>query len=211
MATILKISPDKPEAHLIGQAADLVRRGGVVGFPTDTFYGLAADPVNLAAVARIYQLKGRPEQKALPILVASIEQAEELGDDLPETFFVLARRFWPGALTLVVDASSRLPLKVTGNTGRVALRQPNSKIPCALIAAAGTPITGTSANISGFPACADAAQLAKQMGDRLPLILDGGRSEARLASTVVDLRNDKWTILREGPIGEAEIRELLGN
>ncbi|MFQ5777167.1 MAG: L-threonylcarbamoyladenylate synthase [Terriglobia bacterium] len=209
MARILTVSPDNPESRYVEHAAQLIRRGEVVAIPTDTLYGLAADPYNLSAVARIYEIKGRPERRALPILVTSIDQAEELADVLPDSFYALAKRFWPGALTLVVDASSRLPLKVTGNTGRVALRQADSRIPAALIAAVGTPVTGTSANLSGFPACVDAAQVVKQMGERLPVILDGGKSSALLASTIVELRSDDWSILREGPIGEDQIREAL--
>lgn len=211
MAEILRVSPEKPEARPIEYAAELIRHGGVVAIPTDTFYGLAADPFNLAAVARIYDIKGRPERKALPILVASLEQAQEMADDLPGVFFTLVERFWPGALTLVVNAASRVPLKVTGNTGRIALRLPKSRVTCALIAAAGTPLTGTSANLSGFAACVDATQVIKQMGDRLPLVLDGGKSSARLASTVIDLRGSNWTIVREGPISEADIRAALGD
>ncbi|MFB3126998.1 MAG: L-threonylcarbamoyladenylate synthase, partial [Candidatus Acidiferrales bacterium] len=110
MAEILAISPEKPEPQLIERAVQLLRRGEVVGVPTDTLYGLAADPFNLAAVARLYQIKGRPERRALPILIASIDQAEELVGDLPDIFFHLAKRFWPGPLTLVVDASRRVPL-----------------------------------------------------------------------------------------------------
>ena len=210
VAKILTVSPDHPEPRSIGYAAELIRRGEVIGIPTDTFYGLAADPFNLAAVARIYEIKGRPERKALPILVTSVEQAQELTGDLPTGFFQLAERFWPGALTLVVDAARRVPLKVTGNTGRVALRHPASKVPCELVAAAGGPVTGTSANLSGFAACTSAPQVVQQMGDRLLLILDGGESKAVLASTVLDLRGDTWRVLREGPITEQEIREALG-
>lgn len=211
MAEVLRISSEAPEPHLIEYAAEMIRRGRVIAVPTDTFYGLAADPLNLAAVAEIYRVKGRVEQKALPILVSSIEQAEEMAAELPASFYILTERFWPGALTLVVDASRRLPLKVTGNTGRIALRLPAARIPCALIAAAQTPITGTSANLSGFPACSSAAQVAKQMGDNLPLIVEGGESKATLASTVVDLRGDGWHILREGVISEEEIRAALAS
>lgn len=211
MAEVLRISSEAPEPHLIEYAAEMIRRGRVIAVPTDTFYGLAADPLNLAAVAEIYRVKGRVEQKALPILVSSVEQAEEMAAELPASFYILTERFWPGALTLVVDASRRLPLKVTGNTGRIALRLPAARIPCALIAAAQTPITGTSANLSGFPACSTAAQVAKQMGDNLPLIVEGGESKATLASTVVDLRGDGWHILREGVISEEEIRAALAS
>ena len=209
MAEILKVSPEKPDPKSIEYVARVIRRGDVVVVPTDTFYGLAADPFNLAAVARVYEIKGRPERKALPILVGSVAQAQELILDPPDAFFKLANRFWPGALTIVVSADSPIPLKVTGNTGRIALRLPAAPVPLAVIATLGSPVTGTSANLSGFAACVEAEQVVKQMGERLPLILDGGKSEARLASTVVDLRGDRWTILREGPVSEDEIRQAL--
>jgi L-threonylcarbamoyladenylate synthase len=181
----------------------------VVGIPTDTFYGLSADPFNLAAIQRVFQIKGRPESRALPILVNSIELATTLGRDLPNSFLELAHRFWPGALTIVVEATHRLPLKVTGNSGRVALRWPKSAVACALIEAVDGPITGTSANLSGFPSCSNAAQLLKQLGDRLPLILDAGETGATLASTIVTLRGAEWSIIREGAVSEADIRKSL--
>ncbi|HEX9759678.1 MAG TPA: L-threonylcarbamoyladenylate synthase [Candidatus Acidoferrales bacterium] len=208
-AEVLKVTPDAPEPQVVQYAAGLITRGKVVGIPTDTFYGLAADPLNLAAVEQIYRAKGRPELKPLPILVNSIEQALGLARDLPGEFLRLAKRFWPGALTMVVDASYRIPLKVTGNTGRVALRWPNSAVACAVIDAAGIPVTGTSANLSGFAPCSNADQLVKQMADRLPLILDAGETGAILASTIVDLSGDEWRILREGTVKEDDIRQAL--
>lgn len=208
-AEVLKISAEAPEPHIIQYAASLIGRGQVVGIPTDTFYGLAADPYNLAAVEAVYDIKGRPEQKALPILVSSLEQAVGIVRDLPDAFLKLAQKFWPGALTMVVDATHRMPLKVTGNTGRIAVRWPGSKIACGLIETCGGPVTGTSANISGFPACSSGEQLAKQMGERLPLILDGGENKGALASTIVDLRGDDWRILREGVIAEKDIRAAM--
>lgn len=207
---ILKVSPENPEASVLRYAADLIARGRVVGVPTDTFYGLAADPYNLAAVEQIYRAKGRPEARALPILVNSIEQAAELAREVPESFLKLAEKFWPGALTLLVDATSHIPLKVTANTGRIALRWPNSKVACALIGLCEGPITGTSANLSGFPACSSAEQVIKQMGDRLPLLIDAGDTGALLASTIVDLQGEAWKILREGTITEQDIRAALG-
>ncbi len=208
-AKVVKISSEAPEAHTIHYAASLITEGKVVGIPTDTFYGLAADPFNLAAVQEIYRIKGRPETRALPILISAIEQAALLARDIPDAFFKLARKFWPGALTLVLEAADRLPLKVTGNTGRVALRWAKSDVACLLVEAVGSPVTGTSANLSGFPACSNAAQLVKQLGDRLPLILDGGETGATLASTIVDLRGDTWRIIREGAVAESEIAAAL--
>lgn len=208
-AELLKVSAEAPEASAIRYAANFIQRGRVVGIPTDTFYGLAADPFNLAAVEQIYRVKGRPETRALPILVDSIEQAVILARELPPTFMKLAQKFWPGALTLLVDASHRIPLKVTANTGRVALRWPNSRVACTLIELLDSPITGTSANLSGFPACSSAEQLIKQMGDRLPLVLDAGQTGAVLASTIVELSGEEWRILREGTVTEAEVRAAL--
>ena len=207
---VLKISAEDPDPETIGYAATFIQRGRVVGIPTDTFYGLAADPFNLAAIEMVFRTKGRPETRALPILVNSHEQAAELARELPDNFLLLANKFWPGALTLVVEATHRLPLKVTGNSGQVALRWADSAVACALIDAVGGPITGTSANLSGFPACTNATQLVKQLGDRLPLVLDAGETGATLASTIVTLRGDEWTIAREGSVPEEEIRKALG-
>lgn len=208
-AEILKVSNETPQSNILQYAASLIAHGQVVGVPTDTFYGLAADPFNLAAVEEIYRIKGRPENRALPILVSSVEQAELLARQIPENFLKLARKFWPGALTLVVEASHRIPLKVTGNTGRVALRWPASHLACQLIETIGIPVTGTSANLSGFPACTSAGQLMKQLGDRLKLILDGGETGAMLASTIVDVRDTEWHVVREGALPIEEIAKAL--
>jgi L-threonylcarbamoyladenylate synthase len=208
-AEILKISAQAPESSPVEYAATIIERGGVVGCPTDTFYGLAADPLNLSAIEQVYRIKGRPDTKALPILVGSVEQAVTLARDVSEVFLTLAHHFWPGALTIIVEASQKLPLKVTGNSGRVALRWANSPVTWALIAACGGPVTGTSANLSGFPSCTNAAQLARQLGNSLPLILDAGETGATLASTIVAVRGDEWNIAREGALPEADIRAVL--
>ena len=206
---VLKISSKAPERDVVDYAAGFIKRGEVVGVPTDTFYGLSADPFNLAAIEAVFQAKGRPETKALPILVSSIEQAVTLMREVPDIFLVLAHKFWPGALTLVVEATHRLPLKVTGNSGRVALRWANSPIPTAIIEAVGGPITGTSANLSGFPSCTNAEQIVKQLGNCLPLILDAGDTGAVLASTIVRIDGDHWTLAREGALPEEEILKSL--
>jgi L-threonylcarbamoyladenylate synthase len=210
-AELLKVSAESPESSSIRYAAELIRRGRVVGVSTDTFYGLAADPFNLAAIDEIYRVKGRPENRALPILVNSIAQAAVLTRDVPEDFLKLAQAFWPGALTLVVDASRRLPLKITANKGRVAVRWPKSAVAWAIIEQVGSPITGTSANISGYPSCSNAQQLMEQLGERLPLILDSGETGGTASSTIVDLREDGWSIVRKGQIPEKEITRVLAD
>ena len=218
-AELLRVNAQSPESDALRYAAHFLVKGCVVGIPTDTFYGLAADPFNLAAVDEIYRVKGRPETRALPILVNSLEQAlvlmrgreEEVAglEEAPRRFMKLAEAFWPGGLTIVTDASNRVPLKVTANTGKVALRWPKSPIVEQLIDEFGGPVTGTSANISGFPACPDAESLMKQMGLRLPLILDAGETGMGLPSTIVGLQDDSWEILREGAIPLSEIQALL--
>jgi len=190
-------------------AANFLTRGCVVGIPTDTFYGLAADPFNLAAVDEIYRVKGRPETRALPILVNCLEQALLLARERPNNFLRLAETYWPGALTLVLEASHRLPLKVTGGTGRVALRWPRSEVVSQLIDEFDGPITGTSANVSGFPSCASAEQVMKQLGNRLPLVLDAGDTGASLPSTIMELHSEHWKVLREGAIPVTEIEKTL--
>src|SRR6202023_3555503 len=201
----LKISSKAPETRVVDYAASFIKRGEVVGIPTDTFYGLSVDPFNLSAIEAVFQAKGRPETKALPILVNSIEQAVTLIREVPDVFLTLAHKFWPGALTLVVEATHRLPLKVTGNSGRVALRWADSRIATALIEAVGGPVTGTSANLSGHPSCTSAGETLHQLGDRIPLILDAGETGGILASTIVRIDDDQWSIVREGALPDSEI------
>ena len=206
-AEILKINSENPELSLVKYAADQIRAGEVLGMPTDTFYGLAADPFNLRAVDKVYDIKTRSRHKPLSLLIESVDQAEELAKSLTEEFYALARKFWPGPLTIIVKAGSRLPLKVTANTGHVALRVPNAKIPRAVVAAAAIPITATSANLSGASECTTAEQVHDQLHGRISIIVDGGTSPREVASTIVDLTDgdSRWRILREGAIPSEEI------
>jgi L-threonylcarbamoyladenylate synthase len=208
---MLKINSNAPEPSLIRYAADQIRAGQVLGMPTDTFYGLAADPFNLRAVDRVYEIKSRSRHKPLSLLIEDVEQAEELANSLPDEFRALAKKFWPGPLTIIVKAASRLPLKVTANTGNVALRVPNAKIPLEVVKAAGIPITATSANLSGESECTTAEAVRDQLGIRIPIIVDGGSSPRETASTIVDLTDEeaRWRIMREGAISSQEISEFF--
>jgi L-threonylcarbamoyladenylate synthase len=210
-AEIVKISSETPEMSLVKYAADQIRAGEVLGMPTDTFYGLAADPFNLRAVDKVYDIKTRSRHKPLSLLIESVDQAEELAKALPEEFYALARKFWPGPLTIIVRAGSRLPLKVTANTGNVALRVPNSKIPLAVVNAAAIPITATSANLSGASECTSAEQVRDQLRERINIIVDGGASPRDVASTIIDLSDEvsRWRIIREGAIPALEISEFF--
>lgn len=212
-AEILKISSDFPESSLVKYAADQIRAGEVLGMPTDTFYGLAADPFNLRAVDRVYDIKTRSRHKPLSLLIESVDQAEELAKSLSEEFYALARKYWPGPLTIIVKAGSRLPLKVTANTGNVALRVPNAKIPLAVVTAAAIPITATSANLSGASECTSAEQVREQLEGRISIIVDGGTSPRDIASTIVDLSDEeaRWRIIREGAISSEDISTFFAN
>lgn len=209
MAEILKVESSSL-AYVVEYAVRLILRGRVVAFPTDTFYGLGADPFNLAAVSEIFRIKRRVADRPVPLLVDSVDQAVDLANDPPPLFFKLAERFWPGALTLVVPASRQIPLKVTANTGKVGLRWPLAPFVVALIAAAGRPLTGTSANLSDMESCSTADEVDCQIGDVLPLILDGGLTRGGLASTVVEITGKTGRILRQGGIPESELKEYLG-
>src|ERR1700709_450209 len=152
-AEMLRINPDEPEPDLVKHVARCLDSGMVVAMPTDTFYGLAVDPVNLRAVEQIYELKTRAKHKPLSLLIASLSHGYELARDIDTAFDRLAEKFWPGPLTIIVKAGSRLPLRVTAHTGNVALRVPEAAISRAVVAKLGLPITATSANLHGAAEC----------------------------------------------------------
>ncbi len=210
-AEILLINPSEPEPALIDLVAARIDSGEVVALPTDTFYGLAVDPVNLAAVDRIYDLKSRARHKPLSLLIADVSQAYALARNCDTAFDRLAERFWPGPLTIIVKAGAKLPLRVTANTGNVALRVPEAAIARAVVEKLGLPITATSANLRGLPECTSAISVFDQLGDSIPLIIDGGPTARTVATTIVDLSGDNgtWSILREGAIPTHEIALCL--
>jgi len=209
---IIKVNVAEPELSLVNYVAERIRQGSVVGMPTDTFYGLAVDPYNLHAVERVYEIKERGRHKPLSLLIESVEQAEELAHELPDEFQMLAEKFWPGPLTIIVKAAPRLPLKVTANSGNIAVRMPDSAVALAVVRALKCPITATSANLAGALECTTAAGVVEQMGDRVQLVLDGGTTPRDVPSTIINLTEDgRWTMQREGAISLAEIEDLLGD
>jgi L-threonylcarbamoyladenylate synthase len=209
---IIHIHAAEPEPSLVNYVADRIRQGSVVGLPTDTFYGLAVDPYNLHAVERVYEIKERGRHKPLSLLIESVEQAEELANELPDEFHLLAEKFWPGPLTIIVRAAPRLPLKVTANSGNIAVRMPESAVAMAVLRALKCPVTATSANLAGELECTDAAAVVDQMGDRVQLVVDGGTTPRKVPTTIVNLTEDgRWSLQREGALSLAEIEDLLGD
>ena len=209
MATdLVEIDPESPQPEVLERAAAAIRRGQVVAIPTDALYTLVADPYNLRAVTQVFKAKGREPHNSLPILIRDTMMAEELANELNSRFFLLARRFWPGPLTIIVPASARVPLKVTGNTGRLALRQPRSAVASQLVALTGQPLIATSANISGSPTCASGIDVFALMDGRVDLVLDGGICTG-LGSTTVDITEPYWRMIKPGAVDEKAIAECL--
>lgn len=210
---ILKINAESPDSSLIAYCAEQIKQGQVLGMPTDTFYGLATDPFNLRAVDKVYEIKSRNRHKPLSLLIESVDQAEHLGDSLPDEFHILAEKFWPGPLTIIVKAASRLPLKVTANTGNIAIRIPQAEIPLQIIRAAGLPITATSANLHGQVECTTANGVREQLQERVPLIVDGGTSPRSTYTTIINLaeKGMKYRIMRVGAVPVQAIEDLLGD
>jgi len=205
---LIEIDPERPSMRAIERAAAAVRRGEVVAIPTDALYTLVADPLNLHAVGRVFAAKGRESVRSLPLLVSDLVMAEELASEVSARFYLLARRFWPGPLTIIAPASSRVPLKVTGNTGRLALRQSQSKVANALLERLSQPLIATSANLSGQPTCASGIEVFGVMDGSVDLVLDGG-TVAGTGATTIDVTEVNWRVIRVGAIAEKEIADVL--
>jgi L-threonylcarbamoyladenylate synthase len=205
---LIEIDPAQPAPEAIDRAGEVLRRGGVVALPTESLYTLVADPFSLQAVGRVYSAKGREPHRSLPLLVQDFLMVEDLVSDVPNRFHLLARRFWPGPLSIIVPASSKIPLKVTGNTGRLSVRQSRSRTAMAIIEHLGQPLIGTSANISSKPTCRSGIEVFGMMDGRIDLVLDGGHCIGG-GNTTVDITEPYWRLIKEGQITEKEIAEVL--
>ncbi len=209
MATdLIEIDPLEPSLDALDRAEAAIRLGQVVAIPTDALYALVADPFDLRAVRQIYHAKGRETQRPLPLFVRDALMVEELAREVPSRFHVLTRRFWPGPLTIILNASATMPLRATGNTGRLAVRQPRSRLVDELLARMNQPLIATSANISGLPTCRSGIEVFGVMDGRVDLVLDGGPSHG-VGATTVDITEPTWQIIREGTISAEEIANCL--
>lgn len=191
----------------IGRALQVLINGGIIAFPTDTVYGLGSLAFENPAIESIYTAKDRPIEKAIPILIGDLGDLDKVADDIPSMALRFATRFWPGPLTCVVPKKSILPPAISA-THTVAVRIPDHADARALLRAAG-PMAVTSANISGQPSPSTAQEVYDQLKGRIPLILDGGKTQGGVPSTLVDCTGDKPIILREGPISLSDLMAAL--
>ena len=206
---ILSVTPDNPDGDSLHIGADTVRQGGVIVFPTQCLYGLGADAQNAESVDRIFRIKQRPPTSPLLILIPDVDVLSHLATEIPPAAIRLMERFWPGNVTLIFNAAASLPIGLTAGTGKIGVRPPLHPVAKALVREIGRPITGTSANLSGFPGCVRIAELAPQIVKTVDLILDAGPLKGGIGSTIVDVTVTPPRILREGIVPATVIADAL--
>ncbi len=194
----------------IAHAVRLLRAGKVIAFPTDTVYGVGVSGFNARAIEQLFAAKNRPLDKAIPLLLASAKDLALVASAISATARVLAEKFWPGALTLVVPANGRVPKILLAGGASVAVRVPNNAIAQTLISALGAPLAATSANISGARDPQTAQDVFAQLNARIPLILDGGATPGNIPSTVIDVTVDPPRVVRVGAVSVQAIELILG-
>ncbi len=210
MPEILKVSADNSEESVLESAAAIVARGGVIAYPTETFYGLGADATNEQAVKKIYKIKGRNFTNPLPIIIGRTENVYPLIQDVSSTAQKLIQAFWPGALTIIFKASDGVLPVLTAGTGKIGVRVSASIAAQVIAQKLGHPLTATSANLSGNPECSQAFEVAQQIGNKIDAIVDFGPTIGGKVSTIIDVTCDPPEILREGTITRQSIKNILG-
>ena len=209
MGRVIKISSGNDFNRAIERAGDVLRRGGLVAYPTESFYGLAVDATNAHAIDRLFFVKKRDAGRPVLILIPSAQVLERYVADIPHVALRLIERFWPGALTLIFSAGVSILPVLTAGTGKIGIRLSSHNVATALAENIGVPITGTSANISGEPSCCSAQEVRKAFGDLVDLVLDGGETTGEMASTVLDVTVKPPVIIREGMVGRDQLKEFL--
>jgi L-threonylcarbamoyladenylate synthase len=209
MPEILKISPDNPDASLIAKAVAVLKMGGVIAFPTETFYGLGVDGQNQEAIKKIFQIKGRDFKQPISIIIGSAGDLQEIVSDPPGIAGKLMQTFWPGPLTLIFKASPSVSPLLTAGTGKIGVRISSHPIANALAEELGHPVTATSANLSGAPECSSADEVIHAIGDLVDLVIDGGPTPGISGSTILNVTTSPPLILREGVIPASSLQPLL--
>ncbi len=208
---VVKVNVKNPEKEIIEEAAEIIRDGGTVAFPTETVYGLGANGLDENAIDNIFIAKGRPQDNPLILHVSSKEQIESLVEKIPEEAIPIMEKFWPGPLTMIFKKNCKVPKKVTGGLSTVAIRMPNNKVALKLIESAVVPIAAPSANISGRPSPTEASHVVEDLNGKINMIIDGGKTGIGVESTVLDMSESVPTILRPGKVTYEELKLLIDN
>jgi L-threonylcarbamoyladenylate synthase len=195
----LKLGSDNEE-DVLEKSVDVLKNGGTVAFPTETFYGLGVACTNEDALKRLYEIKKRPLEKALPLIIGTVEELDLIAVDIPVEATRLMERYWPGPLTIVLTAAEGLSRYLTAGTDKIAVRMPGESFALSLARKAGFPITATSANPSGIPPARDAMKVISFFGEDIDLVVDGGKSPGGMPSTIVEIIDRKVKILRPGKL-----------
>ena len=206
---IIRVDPQHPDREVVSRAADRLRRGGLVAFPTETVYGLGAHALDRAAVRRLFEVKGRPSDDPLIVHVAGFDEIAALAADVPGIAATLAQRFWPGPLTLVVRRAASVPAEVTAGMDTVAIRVPAHPVAQALLAAARLPVAAPSANLFSRPSPTRASHVLEDLAGRIDMVLDAGQTDIGVESTVLDLTSVPPMVLRPGAVGIEALREFI--
>ncbi len=207
---VVRVDPERPEREALERAGEVIRRGGLVAFPTETVYGLGADAFNAGAAARIFEVKGRPPDNPLIVHVEGPEGLWSVAASVPEEAWRLVERLWPGPLTIVVPKDPAVPPVVTAGLPTVAVRSPAHRVALGLIEAAGLPIAAPSANRSGRPSPVTAQDVLEDLDCQPDLILDGGETFFGVESTIIDFTRDPPVVLRPGPIAPEDFERIAG-
>lgn len=208
-ANLIKVNPDRPEHEKIKKAAEVIRNGGLVAFPTETVYGLGANALDREAVNKIFAIKKRPSTDPIIVHISDLKQLDTIVKNVPEIAKVLAKRFWPGPLTLIMERSDSVPDNVSAGLATVAVRMPSHPVSIALIKTSGLPIAAPSANIFSRPSSTKAQHIIDDFSDSVDLILDGGDSTIGVESTVLDLTSNPPVLLRPGGTPMEDLQEII--
>ncbi|HDN75772.1 MAG TPA: threonylcarbamoyl-AMP synthase [Acidilobales archaeon] len=207
---IVRVDPIKPDVKIMSEVAKVIREGGLVVFPTETVYGLGANAYNPEAVVKIFKAKNRPLDNPLIVHISSLTQFDELVSKVPEEAYIVAKRLWPGPVTIIVYKSSRVPNEVTAGLPTVAVRMPAHPVALKLIELSGTPIAAPSANLAGRPSPTMPEHVIRDMYGRVDVIIDAGETLFGVESTIIDLTSKPPKLLRPGPIPVEDLERVLG-
>jgi len=211
MTKIVRVNKNNPEIELIDFAAKVIKEGGLVAFPTETVYGIGVNSFNEEAIKKIFIAKGRPQDNPLIVHIAELEQIYGLVKEVPQKAKTLMKKFWPGPLTLIFKKSQKVPYVNTAGMDTVAIRMPSNTIAHLLIKRAEVPISAPSANVSGKPSPTDASHVIEDLYGKVDVIIDGGKCDVGVESTVLDLTEKVPVILRPGAVTLEMLREVIGN